>query len=267
MATDSDAAPPQYDALASVYDLLWRVPAVHPLLPHLTSVVEKLAPASGASVLDLACGTGLGLRLMKRFGASTLVGVDISPQMLEIAKKLDPTLTVYTGDCTKPLDDLGLEPHGYDYVLGIWLLNYCPSSVEMAGMWANIGRYIKPGGKFVGIIENHDVAHPISVRTMKYGGMMSDVQELENGEGWSVHVVFDTQPPIEFDAFRLRGPILEAEAKKAGFGEIFYSKPTWEDVKVSVGEGIGGEDGKDEAWWTELIEHSPNYVIVATKEG
>ncbi|KAF3901779.1 hypothetical protein AA313_de0204332 [Arthrobotrys entomopaga] len=257
----------QYDALATAYDLIWKIPAVRPLLPHLTSTIKGAGNFENASVLDLACGTGIGLRILKSLGASKLVGVDISPQMLEIAKATVPDITVHTADCSKPLDHLGLEPGSFDVVLGFWLLNYCPSSVEMAGMWGNIARFLKPGGMFVGIVENHNVARPNSVKDMKYGGMMSEVKELENGQGWSVHVVFDTTPKIEFDAFRLKGPILEEEAKKAGFGEIKYSNPGWNDVELVMNEGIGGEDGKKREWWRELVEDPPNYVIVVTKNG
>ena len=130
--------------LATDYDLVWQVPAVRPLLPLLTSTIKASGSYEGASVLDLACGTGIGLRLLKSLGASKLVGVDISPGMLEIAKVTVPDITVHAADCSKPLDHLGLEPASFDVVLGFWLLNYCPSSVEIYGMWTNIARYLKP---------------------------------------------------------------------------------------------------------------------------
>ncbi|KAH6871601.1 S-adenosyl-L-methionine-dependent methyltransferase [Thelonectria olida] len=252
----------QYDALATSYDLVWQVPAVRPLLPLLTATIKAECLTNEGSVLDLACGTGIGLRILKSLGASRLVGVDISPQMLEIAKATVPGITTHVADCSKPLDHLGLEPASFDVVLGFWLLNYCPSSTEMDGMWANITRYLKPGGKFVGIIENHDVALPVSVETPKYGGTMSEVKELDNGQGWSVHVAFETDPRIEFDAFRLKRDVLEKSATIAGFGAIEYREPTWENIEQAISDGI---DQEDKAWWTELIDIPPNYVIVSQK--
>lgn len=265
MAT-SETAPPEYDAIANAYDPVWRIPAVRPLLPLLTSTLTSLGPFTNARVLDLACGTGFGLRIMRSLGAPHLVGVDISPQMLEVAKAATPDVALHVADCTRPLDHLGLEPGSFDVVLGMWLLNYCPSSVELAGMWANIATYLKPGGTFVGIIENHDIVHPSYLRGFKYGAMESDVTELENGQGWSLRVTFQTEPKVEFGAFRLRKEILEREAASAGMRGINYSQPGWEEVRQVMAEGFGGEDGKDEGWWSELVDEAANLVITASKQ-
>ncbi len=256
----------QYDYLATAYDLVWQVPAVRPLFPLLTSTLEARGPFKDASVLDLACGTGIGLRLMRSLGASQLVGVDISPHMLEMARATTPDVTLYPADCTKPLDHLDLKAGSFDVVLGMWLLNYCPSSAELRGMLTNIAKYLKPGGQFVGIIENHDIPHPKGVADFKYGAMESDVKELVSGEGWSVHVTFQTVPKIEFDAFRMKPSILELEAANVGIKELSYSKPDWPDIRKVIGEGIGGDDGHDETWWNDLVEEPPNYVVTATKK-
>ncbi|KAH8892889.1 S-adenosyl-L-methionine-dependent methyltransferase [Thozetella sp. PMI_491] len=264
---DQDPLPTQYDSLATAYDLVWQVPAVRPLFPLLTSTLQAHGPYTGASVLDLACGTGIGLRLMRSLGASELVGVDISPQMLDMARATTPDVALHQADCTKPLDHLGLRPASFDVVLGMWLLNYCPSSAELRGMLANIATYLKPGGRFVGIIENHDIPHPACVADFKYGAMESNVQELANGEGWGVHVAFQTVPKIEFDAFRMKPAILEAEAAAAGLAELEYSKPGLTEVRQVIGEGIGGEEGKSEDWWSALLEEPPNYVLMAVKKS
>ena len=47
------------------------------LLPDLT----------GKSVIDLGCGYGENCREFARLGASTVVGVDISSKMLQVAEK------------------------------------------------------------------------------------------------------------------------------------------------------------------------------------
>lgn len=40
----------------------------------------------GLSVLDLACGEGIYTRLFKEMGAQKAVGVDISPEMVKLAR-------------------------------------------------------------------------------------------------------------------------------------------------------------------------------------
>lgn len=57
------SAPPKgqiYDAVASDYDIIWNVDAVKMLFPLLDSTLKALGPWEGASVLDMACGTGIG---------------------------------------------------------------------------------------------------------------------------------------------------------------------------------------------------------------
>lgn len=259
----TDNPKPQYDAFATSYDLVWTTPAVKPLLPLLKSTISSFGPLAGSSVLDLACGTGIGLRLAGSFGATKLVGVDISPQMLEIAKTTTPGAVFHTADCSKPLDGLGLEPRSYDVVLGFWLLNQCPSSTEMCGMWDNVAMYLKPGGRFVGVVENHDIVHPIGMQSFKYGAQETSVTELKNGQGWTDHVEFLTEPKVELDGFRLRKDILESEARNAGMGEIVYHAPGMKHVRETGStEDTVGEEGE---WWDGLLNEPPNFVIVAQK--
>jgi demethylmenaquinone methyltransferase/2-methoxy-6-polyprenyl-1,4-benzoquinol methylase len=51
--------------------------------------VERLAPQPGERVLDVACGTGINLpALVERVGpAGSVVGVDLSPDMLDVARE------------------------------------------------------------------------------------------------------------------------------------------------------------------------------------
>lgn len=258
-------APPKgqiYDAVATDYDIIWSTPAVKILFPVLDAQLRSLGPWDGASVLDLACGTGIGLREMKKLGAKRLVGVDISGEMLEVAKGTPGSeeFELRHADCSQPLDHLGLEKGGFDLVIGMWLLNYPASRAEMAQMWRNIAAYLKPGtGRFVGIIQNQEVVQPASMRGKleTYGAEETEVRPLESGDGVVTHVRFHTQPTVEFDTYVLKREILEEEAQGAGMTGLRYVRPGAE-VRREV-------EGKSEEWWRELIEEYPNQVIVATK--
>ena len=51
-----------------------------------TKVVEAAGIVDGASVLDLACGTGLTATLVKqRFPRCVVTGLDVDPNILKIA--------------------------------------------------------------------------------------------------------------------------------------------------------------------------------------
>ncbi|KAK5166212.1 uncharacterized protein LTR77_008473 [Saxophila tyrrhenica] len=259
------SAPPKgqmYDSVAGDYDIIWSVPAVKILFPLLDTNLRRLGPWNGASVLDLACGTGIGLREMQKLGATKLVGVDISDEMLGMAKQTSPEagFELHHADCSQPLDHLGLEKGSFDLVIAMWLLNYPADRAQMAAMWQNVATYLKPKAKFVGIIQNQDTVNPTSMQGKweEYGARETGLQPLPSGDGVRMHIEFNTQPKVEFDTFVLKKEILEEEGKKAGLVDLQYVRPG-EEVKREV-------EGKDAAWWKELLEEYPNQLIIATRE-
>lgn len=251
-----------YDSVASDYDIIWNTPAVKILFPLLDTNLKQLGPWNGCSVLDMACGTGFGLREAKKLGASRLVGVDISSEMLEVAKVTSPDagFELHHADCSKPMDHLGLQKGSFDLVIGMWLLNYPESRASMAAMWQNIADYLKPSAKFVGIIQNQDVVHPTSMqgKLEMYGAQETNLRTLENGDGWGMHIEFDTDPKVEFDICVLKKEILEQGAQEAGMVDLRYVR-AGDEVKSEV-------EGKGDAWWNELLEAYPNQLIIATKK-
>jgi len=75
----------QYDTIALDYQ---RISAAVPLRDaEWYSLRQRLGDLAGLSVLDLACGDGMGTRLLKRWGAARVVGVDISAQMIALARQ------------------------------------------------------------------------------------------------------------------------------------------------------------------------------------
>ena len=260
------SAPPKgqiYDSVAGDYDIIWNVPAVKILFPLLDTNLKRLGPWTGASVIDMACGTGIGLREMKKLGAKKLVGIDISSEMLAVAQQTsgpDAGFELHHADCSKSLDHLGLEKGSFDLIIGMWLLNYPETTEQMAGMWENIATYLKPKGKFVGIIQNQETYHPTSMQDKweAYGAQETNVEPLPSGDGVKMHVEFNTEPKVEFDTFVLSTEIFETAAKKAGMTDIQYIRPG-EEVKAEV-------EGKDDAWWKELLEEYPNQLVIATKQ-
>jgi ubiquinone/menaquinone biosynthesis C-methylase UbiE len=61
--------------------------------PHETAVASllRLVPElAGAEVLDVACGQGLATRALADAGAASVLGVDLAPAMIEIARRRTP---------------------------------------------------------------------------------------------------------------------------------------------------------------------------------
>lgn len=61
-------------------------------------IFEKGAITKGASVLDVGSGTGILFPYYKKAGVSSLLGIDISEKMVELAKSKFPDTEIICGD-------------------------------------------------------------------------------------------------------------------------------------------------------------------------
>jgi SAM-dependent methyltransferase len=67
--------------------------------PFASQLLDALAPTTGEALLDVACGTGITARLAKsRVGGGRVVGVDVNPGMLAVARSIDPSIDWREGD-------------------------------------------------------------------------------------------------------------------------------------------------------------------------
>jgi predicted TPR repeat methyltransferase len=90
----------------------------------LSAMVREACPEFGTvnRVLDIGCGTGLmGVELMKQFGCREIVGVDLSPRMLELARARG----CYTDlRCIEATLALRQDPSTYDLITAADVLIY-----------------------------------------------------------------------------------------------------------------------------------------------
>ena len=123
----------EYDAIADDYVNVfekWPV-SQYVALP----MINLVGDVKGLRVLDLACGDGAYSRLYKKMGASEVVAVDLSEEMIKIARQKSSDITYYIGNATK-LEDLNLGQ--FDVVCASFLLNYCTSVEMLKSMIKNI---------------------------------------------------------------------------------------------------------------------------------
>ncbi len=87
-----------YDALADEYrkraavDRIKDIPLIAPFVSYLTRTFGR-----GCRVLDIGPGNGVNLEMFHEAGLN-VVGVDISPEMLEVAKENCPDAELHLGD-------------------------------------------------------------------------------------------------------------------------------------------------------------------------
>jgi predicted TPR repeat methyltransferase len=108
-----------------------------------SSIAEMLGeqlPDTQATILDVGCGTGLTCRLLAQRGFSQLDGIDLSQEMIEVARERGIYRNLLQGDVNKPLQ---LETASYDGVVSSGTFTHGhvgPAPLD------EIFRVLKPGG-------------------------------------------------------------------------------------------------------------------------
>ncbi|MFW9852876.1 MAG: class I SAM-dependent methyltransferase [Candidatus Thorarchaeota archaeon] len=99
----------------------------------------ELLPKEG-KILDVGCGTGYGARYMVEKGYS-VIGVDISVSMLEIAKKNVPEAEFIEADMTK----LTFPDNSFDGIVSLYAIFHV-SREKHEKLFQDLHRMLKTGG-------------------------------------------------------------------------------------------------------------------------
>lgn len=122
-----------YDALYAQKDYAREAQIVH-------ARIEEYCRSGGAALLDVACGTGHHLSFLRQY--YTAQGMDISPDLLIVARQRCPDVTFYEGDMTR--FDLGFQ---VDAVTCLFSSIGYVKTVERLGQAVRcMARHVKPGG-------------------------------------------------------------------------------------------------------------------------
>lgn len=133
-----------YDTIAQTYDTFWTV--------HIKTLSEdllhQLNPWTGATALDLTCGTGFVTAKLAKITQTKATGIDASAGMIAVAKNN------YANSCrfiqSNVLTYLQQQPSSsIDLVTCCWGLGY----LQPLKIIKEIARVLRPGGK-CGIIDH-----------------------------------------------------------------------------------------------------------------
>lgn len=221
----------QYDTFAASYSNITDLPG-EIITENLLR--RGLGNVKGLHILDLACGSGHYTRMVAELGAKSVTGVDISGEMLRIGQSVqDDTespkrIVYYRADCSRPLDHLGLTDESFDLVMANWLFNYSSNRAELVGMWRNVARYLRRGGRFVGVGELHELKHALT--RSEWAGIRCTVAG-EVGDATKVHTELLAEPKVEFDSFILKnGSWYRDVPVEVGMKDVTFVPPGIEDV-------------------------------------
>jgi demethylmenaquinone methyltransferase/2-methoxy-6-polyprenyl-1,4-benzoquinol methylase len=176
------------------------------------SAAREAGIKSGCSALDVACGSGkLTAELAKLAGATgSVVGLDFSPQMLDVARRDHPGITFVEGDVLNiPFDDQTFDAS----TIAFGLRNLADPVRGLREML----RVVKPGGRAVvlefvrppqGVIGS---AYRLYLRTLlpAIGGVIS-------GQPAAYRYLSDT-----VDSYRTPGELGDM-AMQAGWRDVRY---------------------------------------------
>lgn len=134
-----------YGAIAHIYDLINGEEHYEAWADLAEACFERFLDSKPSLVLDLACGTGTLTSILRRRGYD-MTGVDLSPEMLSIARARCPD------DVLLLMQDMtSFELYGTvgAVVCSFDSLNHLTGKGELERCFALVHNYLDPGGLFV----------------------------------------------------------------------------------------------------------------------
>jgi ubiquinone/menaquinone biosynthesis C-methylase UbiE len=237
-----------YDQIAEQYQMAKKSPwRLH--IEHFT-MFELLGDLSGKSVLDLACGEGYYSRALKAAGASRVLGIDLSAEMIKLARARETEQPLGVEYLVQDARDF--QPDGgFDLVCAAYLLNYARTREELLDMYRAVARALKPGSRFVTVNDNPGQRPETFSRSRKYG-FVKFVQEPVH-EGSPIGYIFYLEnEQFQIENYHLGLATHEWAAQSAGLRDVRFHAPRLSPA---------GSRGYEAGFWDDFLADQPVFFI------
>jgi predicted TPR repeat methyltransferase len=154
----------------------------------LREAVERAGGSGGpgfARLLDLGCGTGLAGEAFAPV-VGHLVGVDLSPRMVALARAKDIYARLEVADLMDFLAREGEARVFYDAVIAA---DVCVYVLDLAPLVAAAARLLQPGGLLAFTTETHDGADVVLADTLRYRHGADHVRQALQAAGLAPLIV------------------------------------------------------------------------------
>ncbi len=238
-----------YDSIASEYRESKQLPFRGALEAY--TLFQLLGDIRGATVYDLACGDGFYTRQIKQAGAAAVTGVDISAEMVQLAREAErrqPLGCRYV--CQDAAEFAPEEPA--DIVTAAYLFNYASTPAQLLHMCQAARAALRAGGRLVALNDNCLNPPPTeSGAWTKYGFDRTLVGTLR--EGTAIRYRFTTQDgeDFEFDNYFLEPETYGNALTEAGFVNI-----EWVDLQLEPGS-------RGDPFWDDFLASPPLIALRA----
>ncbi len=219
------------------------------------SLMKLVGDLQGKSVVDVACGEGYFTRLLRQAGAASVLGLDISEAMIELARAEEASAplgieyAVEDARAEQPLRQL-------DLAVAAWLLVYAHDCAELAEMCRGLARLLRPGGRFVTYTTNPDVYFFRQADYRKYGFEMRLADRVYEGApiDWVIKL---GDKKLEIQNYYLPIEAYQEAFEAAGFHNFRVHQPTL----APEGEAALGRE-----FWNDFLEY-PIAVLMDCVKG
>jgi len=152
-----------YDTVADSYAVQVRtaLDAQPYLRAALVLLADMVRAAGGGPIADVGCGPGHFTAFLRELGADAF-GVDLSPGMIEVARRDHPGLRFAVGSMT----NLPLADGSVAGLLASWSLIHVPDE-EVPAVFGQFRRVLRPGGP---LLVGFHAGDGSRLKTEGYGG-------------------------------------------------------------------------------------------------
>lgn len=206
----------------------------HVILPRIKSLLD---PKGGESVLDVGCGQGVYARSLSH--NVNYVGVDISKELIEEAKKLTKNIkqVYYVADATKGLP---VPAASFDHAVSILALQ---NMREAKLAIKHVGESLKNGGDFILVLNHPSFRIP---RQSSWGKDESNKLEYRRINRYlsPLEIPINAHPGLADSpmTWTYHEPIGYYVAALKSAGMMISDLEEWTSDKVSVGKAAKAEN-------------------------
>ncbi|WP_306321940.1 MULTISPECIES: bifunctional 2-polyprenyl-6-hydroxyphenol methylase/3-demethylubiquinol 3-O-methyltransferase UbiG [unclassified Streptomyces] len=250
----STSAEQQYDRIGEAFEGFKALPLARYV--EVPSFLALVGDVSGRSVLDLACGTGFYSRLFKRRGAVDVFGVDVSGEMVDVARRIESADPLGVRYAVGDVATGGALGEGrYDIATAVNLLNYSETVDAMTAMCRSIHAALAPGGTFYALNQSPD--YDCDGPSPRPYGFHCAWEGSRVEVGPRVRVTAFLEPdPVSFVASLPRREVYAEALTRAGFTDV-----AWSPLAVS-------EEGRaafPEGFWDDYAANPPFELLTARR--